>query len=566
MLERLSVRGLGIIDAVEIELGPGFTAVTGETGAGKSLLVESLNLLAGSRASVDLVRSGDQRLSVEGRFSLPESPTFLSLLSELGVPAATELVIRREVTAAGRSRCWVNDVAVTAGALQRLAPYLLAVHGQHEQHGLADAEVQRRVVDRFGGLDESLARVEKAWSQWSEEAAEVARLRDARASRRDRLDAITFQLAEIDGLDPRPGENEELAGRRQQLRHAAQIQELSVQVIGGLGDRDGAAIEEIARSERALAEMASCGLETAEATTMLKEARVLVEEVLREVRVMTTGLREDPSELEEVESRLHGLERLMLKYGGSISEVLDFRSGLKAERSELMAVEDRLESAAERAVEALSVFDALATELQQQRSAAAGALVVSMATVLEQLEMAGTQLDFSWAARPEPSSPLYRNGVAVVFGPEGVEEGELFLAANQGEELRSMARVASGGELSRIHLAIRSVLRKQGPRGGLTLLFDEVDSGLGGRAAAALASLLADLATRDQVLVVTHLPQVAGRADEQVLVDKVVIDGRTITRVTPLEPEQRVREVARMIAGDTLTESALRHAQELLAT
>ncbi len=453
---------------------------------------------------------------------------------------------------------------MTASALQRLAPYLLAVHGQHEQHGLADSDRQRRLVDRFGGLGERLAGLDEAWTAWDEAAAEVERLRAARSSRRDRLDAIAFQLAEIDGLDPHVGEEVELVNRRQQLRHAARLQELSALVLAGLGDKDGAAIEELSRSERALEEMGVCGLEIREASTMLGEARVLIEEVLREVRATSANIEEDPRELEEVEGRLSRLERLMLKYGGSVAEVLEHGSQLAAERAELMAVEDRLESAAAAAADALRAYDELAGELQRERTTAAVALVESMATVLEQLEMAGTRLDFRWIARPEPSSPLQRDGAPVAFGPEGVEEGELMLAANRGEELRPMARVASGGELSRIHLAIRSVLRKRGPSGGLTLLFDEVDSGLGGRAAAALAGLLAELAERDQILVVTHLPQVAGRANEQVMVEKALAEGRTMTRVKRLEPQERIREIARMIAGDTLTESALIHASELL--
>jgi DNA repair protein RecN (Recombination protein N) len=298
---------------------------------------------------------------------------------------------------------------------------------------------------------------------------------------------------------------------------------------------------------------------------MLAEARVLVEEVLREARALSPALEEDPYDLEEVESRLHRLERLMLKHGGSVEEVLARRAALVEERADLLAVEDRLGAAVGAAAEALAAYDGLAVKLHRERISAAAALMVSMTSVLEQLEMAGTRLDFRWQARPDPASPLHRDGIAVAFGEEGVEEGELLLAANRGEELRPMARIASGGELSRIHLAIRSVLRQRGPRGGVTLLFDEVDSGLGGRAAAALAGLLTDLAGRDQILVVTHLPQVAGRAENQVMVDKAVVDGRTVTRAVSLDAEQRVREVARMIAGDELTESALRHARELLA-
>ncbi|MCK5377945.1 MAG: DNA repair protein RecN [Acidobacteria bacterium] len=565
MLERLQVRSLGIIENVEVTFGRGFSVLTGETGAGKSLLVEGLELIAGGRASADLVRTGDEKLVVEAWFDLLPSDRLSEEFEDLGILAADEVVVRREVTAPGRSRCWINDTAVTVGGLQRVASHLLAIHGQHEHYGLANPQTQLQLVDTFGDLGVWTGGVRNAWQRWVEESDEVQRLEAARGRRRDRLDAISFQEAEIDALAPNPGEDDELRIRRLRLRHAARLQALTSSVVDGLGDREGAVIEELARSERAVAEMADCGVDVGDLLRLVTEARVISEEALREVRVFGGDLRDDPAELERVESRLHALEQIMLKYGGTLEEVMDHRARLRAERTELEKVEDRLERSRRDADAALAAFDEAAVHLHRKRVEASRVMALEISRVLKRMDMAGTKIDFHWTPRPEEGSPLIRDGVQVAFGVDGVEEVELLMAANEGEDLRPMAKVASGGELSRLHLAIRTVLRQRDQSQDLTLLFDEVDSGLGGGAAAALAGLLDDLARHDQVLVVTHLAQVAGRAQAQFKVEKTVSGGRTTTSVMKVEGEARTQEVARMVAGEAVTDTARSHAAELLS-
>jgi len=564
VLERLSVRGLGIIDEVELEFTEGFGVLTGETGAGKSLLVESLKLLSGQRAQSDMVRTGDDRLRVEAWFSRSDHELLQQLLAELGVVGDEPLVLRRELSSGGRGRCWVNDTTVTAAALQRIAPLLLSIHGQHEQHGLADNAVQRRLVDDYGDLSEMLGRVRSCYADWAEAAAQVDRLRQAQSRRRDRLDTISFQVGEIDSAEPRPGEDRELVERRQLLRHAVRISELPSSVLSRLADREGAAVEAIAQAERDIENMTECGLELDGISDRLVEARVQVEEVVREMRDLVSGVGEDPAELESVESRLHLLDQLMLKYGSPIEAVIEHRDALRGERDELIQIEDRLESAEAAARETLGEYDRASGELDRARAIAARSLVGDIQEVLGRLNMGGTRLAFEWQPRADERSPLARNGRAVAFDADGVEECELLIAANPGEEPRPMARIASGGELSRLHLALRTVLLGRLAARSMTLLFDEVDSGLGGATAAALADLLADLAAENQVLVVTHLPQVAARAGSHFQVEKVLERDRAVTRATRLDSSQREIELARMLAGDELTESARAHARSLL--
>ena len=564
MLERLIVQGLGIIDAVEVELAPGFVALTGETGAGKSLLVTSLELLAGRRASAELVRTGDDRLRVEGWFSIDGGSGVEDILDEIGAADGSQLVIRREVSAAGRGRCWVNDVSVTANTLQQMAPLLLSIHGQHEQHGLADADIQRRLVDDAGGHDELLAEVGARFAEWRDTADHLISLQAARAGRRDRLDTIAFQLAEIAAVDPSEGEHEQLTVRRQILRNAARLQELATSILGSLGDDDGSVVDRIARAERDLGEMVAHGLPLAEGSAALAEARINIEEMVREVRALTADVDDSAGALDGVESRLHSLDQLMLKYGEPLGRVLEHRTALITEKDRLEEVEDRLEAAAAAAAAALGDFDAVAERLDEARRKAGTRLARSVEDVLARLNMAGTLMEFRWQPRIDDHSPLMRDGRGVAFDVGGVDECELLIAANPGEEPRPMARIASGGELSRLHLAIRTVLRSARPGGALTLLFDEVDSGLGGATAAALAHLLADLAATDQVLAVTHLPQVAAVADTHFKIEKLQLDERAVTRVSALEGEDRETELARMLAGDEIGASARAHARTLL--
>lgn len=564
MLERLSVRSLGIIDAVELEFPDGFAALTGETGAGKSLLVESLKLLCGQRAQSDMVRTGDDRLRVEGVFSTSDESQEAAVLEELGVAGGDSIVLRREVSEAGRSRCWINDVSVTAGALQRLAPHLMAIHGQHEQYGLADGGAQRALVDDFAGHRDLAGAVREAYEKWRAADAELLRLLAAQTSRRDRLDTISYQMQEIEAADPHENEDEELRSRRLVLRHAARIAELSASLLDGLSDGEKAVVDGLARAERDLGEIAECGLPVQGEATRIAEAQLQVEDVVREIQSLQESTAGDPGELENVESRLHLLDQLMLKYGGSLTEVLTHRDGLARERQELESVEERVDHAQAAADETLAEYAGAAQALDTARQVAGVQFAAEVEEVLGRLAMEGTRLDFRWQPRIDAASPLLRDGQPVAFDGDGVNECVLLLAANPGEELRPMARVASGGELSRVHLALRTVLRNRRHAVGLSLLFDEVDSGLGGATAAALAELLADLAGADQVLVVTHLPQVAARADGHYKVKKTVEDGRAVTRVEPLDKASRETEVARMLAGDELTDTARAHARVLL--
>jgi len=562
MLRQLDVHDLGIIDTLHLELSDGFTVLTGETGAGKSLLVQSLQLLGGERADADAVRGSCDRLLVEGRFDRPAAPPAAALLAEVGAGDGDELVVRREVSAQGRSRAWVNDVAVTVGTLQRLAPHLLAVHGQHEQRGLADPTSHVALADLAGGLEPLRDRVGAAHAGWVETREALAAQRRALAARRDRLDVIAYQVNEIDVARPQPGEDDELREERALLRHAERIGELLATARGVLGG-DGGAVG-LARAARAVRELGELDLPVAELTQGLVQAQVLAEEAERELERLAERVRSDPPRLETVETRLALLERLALKYGGTLAAVLAHRERLVAERDGLESAEDEIARLEGEERARAAAYLGLARELSNRRTEAARRLTREVARVLGSLGMPKVTLELRLVRRTSPAGELEVDGDRVAAAADGIDVGELFITSNPGEPSRPMVRIASGGELSRIHLAIRTVLRERRRADRLTLLFDEVDAGIGGAVADELGALLASLGERDQVLVVTHLPQVAGRAASHFVVRKQPASGRTVTRVEPVSGDARVEELVRMLGGGRATPAARQHARELL--
>lgn len=562
MLTELDVRNLGIIESVHLALGEGLAVLTGETGAGKSLLVQSLELLAGARAEAEHVRSGCDRLQVEGRFTTPGAATARALLDELGVEFGEELVLRREVTSAGRSRAWLNDVAVTAGALQRLAPFLLAIDGQHEQRGLTDPGTHLEVVDEAGGLAELRRQVGECFAAWQQVRARLGQQRSALASRRDRLDVIAFQTREIEDARLVVGEDAALREERSLLRHGSRIAELVAGALQALGGEGGSAA--LARAARAVRELEELGVGLGQTGEELAQAQILAEEAVRALQALGDRVRVDPARLEAVEARLATIERLARKYGGSLEATLGHLAALREERAALEAVEDDLARLEQLEGELAARYLERALELSEARREAGVELCREVVKVLARLGMARVELHLAWRRRESPSGSLRMGDARLEPGPDGIDVGEFLISPNPGEEVRPMARIASGGELSRLHLAIRTVLRQRRETGDrLTLLFDEVDSGIGGRVADELGALLAELGRRHQVLVVTHLPQLAVRAATHLVVSKQTRGGRTTTRVAEVQGEARVEEIVRMMGGGA-DAAARAHARALL--
>ncbi len=557
MLRVLRIENLAVEASAEIEFGPGLNLLTGETGAGKSIVVDALGLVCGERADGDLIRTGEEKGTIEAIFDVPKAFGFEAL--GLGIDEADgEVAIRREILASGRSRAMINGVTVSLAGLKSVGEHLVQIHGQHQHHALLNADFHLSFLDRFAGLE---AKAERARALFAEAQAAEAALRDfldkARQFGRER-EALQFQVEEIRRAGLRAGEEEELREERSRLRNAERLGELTAEAGGLL---DGA---EDRPDDSLLFKMRSLGKRLDEITRLdpsaVRESFSRHGEVLgllndwsADLADYVSSLEAQPGRIDEVESRLATLERLKKKYGSSVDEIMSF---LESSQSRLNAMDDpeaeerRLERAS---AAAWATYGALAGALAKERRSLATKLQRVVAKELGELAMAQCRFEVRFQPATVPTESDWRS--------HGLETGEFFLSANPGEELKPLKSVASGGELSRALLALQSLLNAH-PSGAV--VFDEVDAGIGGAVAEAVGRRLARVARDRQVLCVTHLAQVSAFADRHYVVEKRVVRGRTITEVREVEGRDRVREVARMLAGEVVTGSAEKNAEELI--
>lgn len=568
MLRELYVRNLAVVAEAALELGPGFNVLSGETGAGKSIVVDSLNLLAGSRASADLVRTGAEALTVSGVFA-PAGSAWKAVLEEAGLEAeGDEVVVRREIGRNGRNRIFVNDQPATLRLLADLAAPLLRIHGQRDELGLMDAELQKALLDRSGGAAASplLERVAEAHEAYARLAERLARLSGDDRLRQERLDLLRFQASEIDAAKVKAGEEGELRAERDLLRNADAI----ARSLGGatalLFDDEGAAVERLAKGRTLLAEIESWEPQAVAWGAELEELRIRLTELARSLQERLDALEADPARLDQVEERLAVLDRLSRKHGGDTASVLARRKEIEAELAELEGDASNREELEGKVASALAAYRRAALELSVARAAWGRELVEKIGKELKDLGLGKARLEVRLERRRREGSPLELEGVGIEFGRDGVDQVVYLFAPNPGEEPRPLARIASGGELSRVHLALQLASLGSAAGSNPTLVFDEVDTGIGGAEAAALGAKLQRLAGSGQILAVTHLPQVASHADAHFRVSKKVEGERTQVRVEPLDAEGRAQELARMLAGKKVTELSLSHARELLTT
>jgi DNA repair protein RecN (Recombination protein N) len=566
VLRDLHVRNLAVLAEAAVGFGPGLNVLSGETGAGKSIVVDSLALLSGGRASGELIRTGAEILTVTGAFE-PVGEGWRQVLRAAGLDATEgELLVRREISREGRNRVFVNDQPATVRLLAELAPFLLTLHGQREELGLAEPELQRQWLDRSGGAEAAqlLERVADAYRRYRSLAERLERVAGDERARLQRIELLRFELQEIDAAAPQLDEEVGLRQEREVLRHAGAILEALRGAHAVLSEDEGSAGERLRRAQRLLGDVAQWEPEAPAWTTLLEELEVQLQDVSLGLARRLGEIEADPARLDEVEGRLAALERLFRRFGGGTRELLELRSRLAEELEELesdAAGRERLE--AEVSV-TLDAYSQVASELSRARERWSEVLCRRVMEELRELALPKARLRVRLERRRRGDSPLEVEGAPVDFGPEGLDHVVFELSPNPGEDLRPLARIASGGELARVYLALQIAVRGDGEASGCTMVFDEVDVGIGGREAAAVGKKLRNLAAGGQILVVTHLPQVASLADRHFRTRKAVKAGRTFVHVEPLSRDQRVEEVARMLAGEQITELSRSHAREMI--
>lgn len=550
MLVELRIRDYAVVEDLTLELGPGLNALTGETGAGKSIVVGALSLLLGERASSDAVRAGAERASVEAVFDVEGQPALARRLEEHGLRLEDGLLIlRREVAVEGRNRAWVGGSPTTARIVGELGTALVDLHGQHEHQTLLRPRYQREILDAFAGAEDLAAEVSELHQTLQSLRADVEsreeRLRDVES----RADFLRFQLSEIDGARVSPGEDEDLAAEIRRLEHAEDLARGTATLYEDLYAADGAVADRLAALRKLLERLAEFDADLGVEVDRLAEAWHVVSDVGRRIGDYASATDHDPERLETVRTRIDRLARLKRKYGPELADVLATAQRLRAELATLADADHDLGQLRMRIEEVTQRLRAVADALSRARRSAADALAAAVAQVLGPLGLPGATFEVRLTGHD-------------VIGVGGAESVEFVVALNPGFDPMPLARIASGGELARVMLALKSVLAEVD--GVPVLVFDEIDAGVGGVVGTAVAEKLAEVAQRHQVLVVTHLPQVASRAASHLLVEKSSEAGKAAASVRVLEGEARVEEIARMLGGDPESEASRRHARELL--
>ncbi|MCS6899234.1 MAG: DNA repair protein RecN [Myxococcales bacterium] len=561
MLSTLRVRNFVLIDQLELELGPGLNVLTGETGAGKSILVDAIGLLLGGRASPDVIRHGADDAEVEALFTLGPDDAAARHLQAVGIPFQDELVIRRVVTQNGRSRAYLNGRLCTVAELASFGPLLMDIASQHESVSLTDPGTHLGYLDDFASLgaerDAVAARFDelRALAQQCQREAELVR------SRAQREAYLSFQLATLDEVDPKPGEEEELQAERNRLRHADRIQNAIGRSVLRLTDDEGAIVDELGRIVSDLRSASAYEPALEAIATAIEAARNELIEASWQISRVAERVESDPARLSQIDERLYALEKLKRQYGPELSDVLQARDRLRAEYEALSSSEERLAELEAQREWLLDQVGEMAHALSAKRAAAAVKLSDSITRELAALGM-GTARVVVEVAPLQVDDQQGLNFKGARLSRHGLDRVEFLIAPNKGVEPRPLRKVASGGELSRALLALKRVLADVAPAGAY--LFDEVDTGVGGAVAEAIGRAMADVARHRQVICITHLAQIAAFGTTHFVVHKSVEDRMTRSTIVEVKGKPRVQELARMISGATVSDAARKAAIEML--
>ncbi len=555
MLQELHIKDLAIIDDLNLSFQKGFTVFTGETGAGKSIIVDAIELVLGDRASADLIRNGSDEARVETLFDISGMDRMEDVLSDAGIGAKDVLLIRRIIHRSGRNRIFINGSLSTLMTLSEIGRYLIDICGQSEHQSLTRTEEHIDILDAFGGLESLREEMSSSYRRLLKIRKEFEEFKGSAELSAQERELMEFQLKEIESVDPKVGEDEELEGELEVLKNAENIRHTLFEGEGTLYSEEGSVVERISGLVKGLDELGGVDSELGELARRLESAYYELEDVAATLRQKADTIEADPERLRDVTERLDAINTLKRKYGGSIEEVLKRRDFIKQTLSSTVNLELELERLRTELARAEEEAQIVADSLGEARKKAARELEGAIEGELEELGMKGVSFNVE-LKRDKTADGKYR------LTEKGAEHVVFLISTNPGEKVKPLHRIASGGELSRIMLAIKSLISLGRVP---TLIFDEIDTGIGSTMAQVVARRLKKVSKTHQVLCITHMPQIAAYADSHLLVSKVsTSDGRTVTRVKRLEGEERIKHIATMLGGTTPTETTLKHARELL--
>jgi DNA repair protein RecN (Recombination protein N) len=561
MLVHLSISNFAIIKQLEFSLKSGLNILSGETGAGKTIIINAMNLILGGRAFADLIRSGCKEASVEALFEFPENRSLTEMLSELGFSFNGELLIKRSISREGRNKILINGSMATLHMLSRVGAILISISGQHEHQLLLKQDNHLYLLDDFDGLSDERLDLNELFNGYKLLKDEINHLKKKIAETGERQDLTQFQIQEIEKAEISPGEDARVAEEKRRLQHSKELLEIVTEGYQRLYERNDSVLSSISKCIKSVDKGAGIDPGLAPIKESLAEIEIKLEDASFALRDYEKTIHMDPHRLEELEERFEFLNGLKRKYGPTLEDVLKYKNRLASMMCDLDEKKGKLDKLERECQDLETGLMSRAAALSKKRQKAAGGLEKAVEKELKDLHMAETKFKVKFDQRHDEQRELQDVKVEEVK-LDGLDQVEFMISPNIGEDLRPLARIASGGELSRIMLALKTILARTASVE--TVIFDEVDSGISGATAEVIGEKLSSLAAYHQILCITHLPQIASQGQNHFLVSKEVFNGRTQTIISGLEPEERVQEIARLLGGREITPRAVAHAREML--
>ncbi len=563
MLKRVYIKNYALVEEGEIEFQPGLNIITGETGAGKSILLGAIGTLLGERTSATMLRAGEAKAVIEGHFSIHGLPQVQAYLRERELDSQDdELIIRREILASGRSRAFINDTPTTLDEIEVVANMLVDLHGQHEHQSLLKVGEHLNFLDAFGRLQPLREQVQQHYREVEQLQQQLKHLREQEHALKEKADYLQFQIEEINKVDPQPGEEEELLGEEKRLAHSHELLENCNRLANMLYEQEGSATDFLGQAIHILNQLQQLDAYFEPLNRDLETALIAIEEVVKSCQSYAAKIEINPERLEEVRARLAEFTRLKKKYATDIEGVLQKREELQNELSRIESLDEEIAGLETQLQEAIGRYREAAVALSEKRQKAASELEQAIPAILAEIGMSGSRFKVQFDLDDDPDSWLTLDDRKVRAFASGIDRVEFYISANPGQPLRPLQKVASGGEISRIMLALKKAIAHsvQVP----VLIFDEIDIGISGRVAEAVGRKLRELAETHQIICITHLPQIASAGQTHFLVEKIQSGDQTQTKVRRLAEEEREWAIARLLGGETITEAHLSSARELL--
>lgn len=565
MIKSLLIQDYALIEKIEAEFKSGLNIITGETGAGKSILIDAMSLLLGERASSDVIRKGAEKSVVEGIFEVDKNKKVKSLLAENELEELPQLIVRREISSKGSNRCFVNDTPVSLNIIKELGDLLVDLHGQHEHQSLLRKETHINFLDGFGNNEELLRTYKWLYNSLNKLLTELKEIKEKDSAYREKRDALEFQIKEIDAVSPQLGEEEKLQSELKILENSEKLLEFTNRIYEGLYESENSVQDSLSKVKNDLAELLKIDPSFNEISGECETALTLIKDISDFIRNYKAKIDIDPEQIEAARERLGAINLLKKKYGGTIESLLELRKKIGEEfqvaegySNQIQELEKKIKAVRENASQA-------AEKLSKERTKISKNVKKEIELILSELGIPNAKFEVRIAQKelkPSDEDGLKFNNKNYTYDSNGCDEVEFYISTNIGEDVKPLAKVASGGEVSRIMLALKSVLAKSDKLP--LLIFDEIDSGISGNIAQKVGAALKSLAAYHQIIAITHLPQIAAFSDHQFAVEKKEMDGRVVSSIRKLTDHQKVIEVAKLLSGEKVTDASIKSAKELI--